>query len=253
MGQRASSSNRKALPKDTITQEITGRLMRYILDGQFKPGDKLPSEPELGRSFQVRRNAMREALKALSFVGLIREERGKGTFVRDRSEFLIRPLSLGLEEEFDLQSLIGARRLIEEELVGLAAERASQEESRRMECWLDRMDQSVSASGGDGFPEADIEFHFAIAQASHNALLGRFLTLTRNLLHKWFPSHDSVYYPPGLWQALAEHREILEAVRGGRPTEARQAMNRHLVRAANRLLAVTAGQRRERNRLVVRG
>src|ERR1051326_1762107 len=126
MGHPIHTLTRISRPKSTITQEIAAQLIRSIVDGHYKPGDKLPSEPELCQSFQIGRNALREALKALSLIGLIREERGKGTFVRERSEFLVRPLLFGLEDECDLQSLIEVRQLIEVELAGLAGGGARQ-------------------------------------------------------------------------------------------------------------------------------
>src|ERR1041385_3959173 len=125
MGRPLNLLNRISKPAQTVPQEVAGRLIRCVMDGHYKPGDKLPSEPELCQSFQIGRNALREALKALSLIGLIREERGKGTFVRERSEFLVRPLLFGLEDECDLQSLIEVRQLIEVEVAGFAGERAS--------------------------------------------------------------------------------------------------------------------------------
>jgi len=194
--------------------------------------------------FQIGRNALREALKALSLIGLIREERGKGTFVRERSEFLIRPLLFGLEEECKLQSLIEVRQLIEVELAGLAAERGGEPEIKSIALWLDRMDNLAQLERSNEYLTADIEFHFAIALAAHNALLSRYGTLTRNLIHKWFPSQDS-FYPPGLQQGLGEHHEIFEAIQGGRSVEARRDMKRHLVGSANRLLAtIRSGEER---------
>ena len=99
---------------------------------------------------------------------------------------------------------------------------------------------------GNDYLEADIEFHFAVARAAHNPLLSQYLTLTRNIIHKWFHSQNS-FYSPGLQQGLGEHREIFGAIRGGMPTEARQAMRRHLIAAANRLLtAMKTGEERRR-------
>ena len=236
MGHPTNLLGRISKPANTVPQEVAGRLIRSVVDGHYKPGDKLPSEPELCESFQIGRNALREALKALSLIGLIREERGKGTFVRERSEFLVRPLLFGLEDEFELQSLIEVRQLIEVELAGLAAERASQPEIEAIALWLDRIDNFAQLERSTEYFTADIEFHFAVALAAHNPLLSRYLTLTRNLIHKWFPSQDS-FYSPGLQQGVAEHHEIFEAIQGGKSVEARRAMKRHLVGSANRLLA----------------
>jgi len=236
MGHPIHALSRISRPKSTITQEIAAQLIRSIVDGHYKPGDKLPSEPELCDSFQIGRNALREALKALSLIGLIREERGRGTFVRERSEFLVRPLLFGIEDGFDLPSLLEVRQLIEVELAGLAAERASRDEIQVIEQWLGRTDTLGQAERTDEYRSADMEFHFSIALAAHNPLMSRYLTLTRNLIHNWYPSHEA-FFPQGLQQGLCEHHEVFNAIQGGLAVEARQAMNRHLVGSANRLLS----------------
>jgi GntR family transcriptional repressor for pyruvate dehydrogenase complex len=156
--------------------------------------------------------------------------------VRERSEFLVRPLLFGLEEECELQSLIEVRQLVEVESASLAADRAGQREIEVIALWLDRMDNLGQVDRSNEYITADIEFHFAIALGAHNALLSRYLTLTRNLIHRGFPSQDS-FYPPGLQQGLAEHHEIFQAIQAGKAVEARRAMKRHLVGSANRLLA----------------
>ena len=96
-------------------------ITHLIMDGKYKAADRLPFGLELCRLFRVGRGAVREALKALAVTGMVRVERGRGTFVGKRSEFLVALFRLGLMAGAELQSLIEARQLIEVELAGLAA------------------------------------------------------------------------------------------------------------------------------------
>ena len=152
----------------TITEAIAGQLIRLIMNGQYPPGSRLPTEQQLAEQFQTGRGAVREALKALTIVGLVRVERGKGTFVAKRSGFLVRPILLGLKADAEIQYLIEARELIEVELVGLAAERRESQELQAMKGYLDLMANHTTLEERSQFLEADVGFHFAIAQAAHN-------------------------------------------------------------------------------------
>src|SRR5262249_20604736 len=107
------------------------------------------------------------------------------TYVCNRSDFLARPLLWAItgSSEAEANELIEARKLIECELVGLAAERATAEELKNIGNHLDRMEQALAMP--EEFLKADIEFHLNIAQAGHNGILLTALLLTRNLMQDW--------------------------------------------------------------------
>jgi DNA-binding FadR family transcriptional regulator len=220
----------------TLLETIAGRMIRLVMQGYYKRGDRLPSELELARQFNVGRGTIREVLKALSVVGLVRVERGKGTYVADRSDFLVGPISLGFEAEVQLSSLIDARRLIEVELAGLAAERAGPSAIRSMQENLESMQKHAGPRAYGEFLKADLGFHFAVANATGNMLLVQFLTLIRNLMTQWISQTSSL---PGVAEkAIDQHRLVFEAIQNHQPEEARGAMARHLESMARHLLKV---------------
>lgn len=231
--------------RETITETIARQLSRLIAAEQWKPGEQLPSESELAKRFQAGRSAIREALKALTLTGLVSVQRGKGTFVNDRSDFLLRPMSLAIEPYLDLQSLTEARALIEVEIAGLAAERGKSNEIDSIETYVSYMASSVGLGRLDDFLEHDAGFHFAIARASHNPLLSQCVTLIRNSMQEWISL--AVDRPQIAWEALRHHKEILRAIKCHRPTAARNAMRRHLVVAAKRWLIAAKKQMRVEN------
>ncbi|MEW5979361.1 MAG: FadR/GntR family transcriptional regulator [Acidobacteriota bacterium] len=225
----------------TVTQEIVRQLSQLIAAERWNPGDRLPSEFELAEEFQVGRGAIREALKALAVVGFVRVKRGKGTFVADRSDFLIRPALLGLEPYNDLQSLIEVRTLIEVETAGLAAARANNDEIQSIESFVGQMTKSIREKNLVDFLNYDVGFHFAVARASHNPLLSQCATLIRNMMQTWIAL--SVDSPQVAEQAHQQHKRILKAIQSRKPIAARNAMRRHLLIAASRWLAAAKRQR----------
>jgi GntR family transcriptional repressor for pyruvate dehydrogenase complex len=66
----------------TLAEAIASRMIRLFTQGSYRPGDRLPPETELARQFNVGRGALREAFQALAVIGLVKVERGKGTFIR---------------------------------------------------------------------------------------------------------------------------------------------------------------------------
>lgn len=230
----------KAIGKrESVPEAIANQLIQLIMDGKYRAGERLPSEPELCRLFKVGRGAVREALKALAVTGLVRIERGRGTFVGKRSGFLVAPLKLGLKAAAEMRSLIEARQLIEVELAGLAAERHTSEHIQSMQSCMDRMARCTGAER-DPFLEADVEFHFVIAQAAGNPILTQCLTLIRSLLHEWI---SLTWSKLGVTDdSLGEHGAILEGIRRGDPAAARNAMVLHLEASKQRLISVQRDQ-----------
>ena len=219
---------------ETLSEAIARRMIQLFTRGEYKPGDRLPPESELARQFRVGRGAVREALKALSIIGIVRVERGKGSFIRERQEFLVRPISMGFELEIDPQALVGARKLIEVEIAGLAAQRATPEQVEFIESFLLRMEETMDSDRIDDYLGADVAFHFAIATAAGNPILGQFLTLLRNLMREWIIS--SLGQAEAAQEAIAHHRKIIESIRAHDMAGARKAMDKHLDAMGKRLM-----------------
>lgn len=219
--------------RETLTEAIAKRMIQLVTQGNYTSGDRLPSEFELARQFEVGRGAVREALRALSVVGLIRVERGKGTFIRARSDFLVRPILLGLEAGIEPRALIEARKLIEVELAGRAAERGDPEHIHAIQTCLERMAVTMNTSQIEEYLQADVDFHFAIANAAGNPILAQFLTLIRNLMRQWILT--SLRDSDAATTAYQHHQQILNAIRARRPLAAKKAMTAHLNAMGKRL------------------
>jgi GntR family transcriptional repressor for pyruvate dehydrogenase complex len=212
--------------RTTLTADICREMVSHLIRGDWSEGERIPTERELCQQLGVGRASLREALKALEIMGMIEVRPGDGTFVCQRSEFLSRPLlwAIAGSVSTEAQELIEARRLIEVELAGFAAERATAEDLKEIGNHMDRMETSLNDVVA--FQESDVNFHLALAQAAHNQILQNALQLIRNLMQQWI--RETLTHPGVNEEALDQHKQIFLAVAKRNPQRAKAAIRQHL-------------------------
>ncbi len=211
-----------------LSEQVAFRIVEMITSGQLVSGEKLPSEAELCQSYQVGRSTVREALRSLSFIGLVKMRAGDGSFVTEGpSAFLDRVLHRGLlNTEREVSELAEARTLIESELAALSSQLATEDDLNRLADLLSAMERYVKSAEGD-FLQLDMEFHFTIARASQNNVLSQLLRTIRTLLSDYISR--SLQLPDSAATGLKGHRKIFEAIRHRNAQQARTAMRSHLL------------------------
>jgi GntR family transcriptional repressor for pyruvate dehydrogenase complex len=217
----------KPVSRITLGEQVAAQLSDQITQGRWKPGEKLPSESELCFAMNIGRSTLREALKALAFVGMVQMRPGEGTYVIEGSGLLIdRIMARGLlKTDKELLDVGETRMLIEGEAAALAAERADPADLGRLDDLLEEMQASLAGKGRD-FVDLDLEFHLAIAQCAKNQMLYELLTPIRGVLKEWISKSQEL---PGIKEnAFQQHVKILAAVRRREPEKARHAMRTHL-------------------------
>jgi GntR family transcriptional repressor for pyruvate dehydrogenase complex len=212
--------------RTTLTVDICRKMVTHLIRGQWKEGEKIPAERELCQKLGVGRASLREALKALEIMGLIETRLGDGTYVCPRSEFFSRPLLWAMASSTDVQTreLIEARTVIEVELAGLAAVRATPTHLKILADQLELMEQMKD--NPRAFVEADVNFHLAIGQAASSSILMNALHLIRNLLQQWILV--AVRVEGVTEKACGQHRKLLLAIKKHDSAAARRAMQKHL-------------------------
>lgn len=218
--------------REPVSAEIARKLLDYLLSGVLLPGDRLPSERELSRTFGVGRSAVRDALKPLTLLGIIDVRQGDGTYLRaTESELLPKAVEWGLLlGERRAVDLVEARRHIEVALATLAAQRRSEEDLRDMRGLLRQMQD---AGSDDEFIEADMAFHLRLAEAAGNSVLSGILINIRSLIQVWITR--VTYAAESIAPSYQEHVPIMEAVEAGDPAAAAAAMGAHLDSAGAKL------------------
>ena len=227
------------LPKIAITerppaaQQIAHQLLEYFVSGKVKPGDRLPSERQLAEALGVSRSIIREALKSLGMLSLIRVKPGGGYYLQDvPSNLLPKSVEWGLLlGERHTADLVEARGFIEVTVVRLAAERRDEKNLSRLDDLLAQM--KAAREYPKKFVEADIAFHITLAEASRNSALRNILSGMRNLLDVWI--RRNVYAAEDLDPRYRRHLAIFEAIKKRNPEAAARAMETHMTFAAKYL------------------
>lgn len=223
------------LPKGLIANTV--QLMgRSIVQGEWLPGTQLPMEAELAAKFGVGRNALREAVKVLAGKGLIRTARRYGSRVTEKAEWNSLDIDIIKWRLHDRSSHARFRRevaelreLIEPGAAAMAAGNASAEERAAISTLANAIQNAPSAST----IEADIAFHLAILEATHNSLLqglrGPLEVMLRTLFHADLQLvEQGLTYDPN----PAIHIALANAIAGGRVEEARYIAMAIVIRGA---------------------
>jgi len=221
-----------------VYMEIVEQIQNLIKEGRLKPGDKLPPERVLAEKLGVSRPPLREAMSALEILGIIESRGGKGNFIKntfDSTSYAQRVKELEKEESpFDL---LEARKAVETEIAGLAAEKATLEDIKEIEEGLDRMKNVLNDT--PRVMEFDREFHIAIAKAAHNSVLFQMMNYLADGLKEslWVNIKEKSWALPGHPQKyLEEHTKLLEAIKEGDKKAARRTMYNHLADVEEDLL-----------------
>jgi GntR family transcriptional repressor for pyruvate dehydrogenase complex len=210
-----------------LSEQVAKQLAARIVAGDWKPGEKLPSEAELCRAFHVGRSSLREALTSLAFIGLIRVRAGGGSYVAEQpSAYYTSPwLSTGtLNNEKAFQDFIEARLILESELAALCAERIKPQELAELESLVEKM--SHTADNASEFWKLDLAFHLAMGMFAKNDVLSNILKDVREQMRDLISK--SLLLREGMEQAVTQHGRVLEALRAHNPSKARDAMRSHL-------------------------
>jgi DNA-binding FadR family transcriptional regulator len=173
----------QAIVKASISKQIAEQLRAAIVAGQFKIGERLPTEDELAQRYGVSRPSVREALKRLAAQNLVRARRGP-----TGGNFVVQPSYAELAESLsgaatllvgmgalDIEEIIQARRTLQGSCAELAVQNAGAQHIARLETALQR--QQDPKTSDEAFCQADVAFHRALVDATDNGML-RFVMYT---------------------------------------------------------------------------
>jgi GntR family transcriptional repressor for pyruvate dehydrogenase complex len=210
---------------DTVAQQ----LLDSIFDRGLRPGDRLPSERELGEQFGVSRTVIREAVRSLVAVGVIEARPGTGLSVAAvDAASVTTSMSLYLRGigEIPYEKLHEIRTMIEVQVAGRAAERATDLDIAALQAVLARFEESSRDGDVEQCADADVEFHRRLARATHNELYLVMLDSIGDILHEI--RRQAIGAPGSMELAASAHAAILERVAARDPEGARRAMQAHL-------------------------
>lgn len=218
------------LDRKPIAEQVTGRIMAMIKSGNLKSGDRLPTEAQMCVAFGISRPPLREALKALTLMGVLESRQGGRYTVTDLSPTrMVAPFNAMLSvTEYDVTEHFEARALVDLELTRLCALRATDAERQRIR----RLAEDGRAFYNDpvAFRLLDIEFHRAINEGGGNALI---IALAQGLYDIGLDMRRVASTLPGVIEvSVAQHCEVADAICDHDPDAAAAAYRRHLEHVA---------------------
>ena len=212
--------------RQTIADKVAFRLERLVLEGEFKPGARLPPERELAERFVVSRNAVREAMRRLETLGLLKTEAQSGTYVRDYLEEASFDLVVYLMENNEtldpaiFRAILEYREMLETTSARMAAGRDAESSSVDLLALSARL---ANAASVEEMAAADYLFHSRLVRASGN-LLFRSLHNTSRTVHLFYVK--LFFQVPGARdETVVQQRRIAEAIGRGDPEAAASAVN----------------------------
>lgn len=217
-----------------LSDKVAELLTDAIVTRKIRPGEKLPSERDLGDEFKVSRTVVREAVRSLAARGLVRVTSGRGVEVNEFSGSGVadsmRLLVRG-HEGLNYEKVHEVRTALEVQTAGLAAERATPEAAARLRKLCDDYEDSLKKRDFATASELDFQFHRELVRATDNELLLAMLDSIADVLRE--VRAQSISRPQVGEEGLKAHLRILKCVSAGKAEAAREAMNEHLAQAAN--------------------
>jgi GntR family transcriptional repressor for pyruvate dehydrogenase complex len=213
---------------ETVVNGMEERIMQSV----YAPGERLPGETALQEEWGVSRSVVREAMKMLASRGLLSIQQGRGTFVSESTDTPLREqlaitLQRGVNGKNSWENLLEVRHVLEVAVAQRAAQRAKKTDLEAMRAAIDNMRSHPDLP--QGYVDADLSFHRALAEATGNPLWIGLLNSLNDLLRQY--RIEGFRGKASALRAADQHKQILDAVQKHDPAVASQAMQRHLQRS----------------------
>ena len=214
-----------------VSEKIVEQIISLIKEGKLSPGDRLPPERLFAEQLGVGRSSLREAMNKLDTLGFIEIKKRQGAFIKSMSTKLLEdPLSKMLAaEKGKLPQLYELRKDIELASCYWAAKRRTGEDVFNLKTILDRMEKD--AGEGGLLLKDDLEFHMAIAEASHNFLRVHILHTIFEMTNVYidFIRRKIIQQKKNVPAIFNQHQSIFRSIEKGKSENAQDEMKQHLM------------------------
>ena len=166
---------KKQLHKDSVVNQVVKQITDSIIAGDLKPGDKLPTEPELCENFGIGRNSVREAIKILEAYGVVYIKRAEGTFVNDNyNHKMLDPMLYGILLDKNLRiDIIQVRKVLDTGMLYQIISMITDEKMNKIQQEFESLKTVVLGDGVSAKQvlQADVDFHRALVESTGNPIL----------------------------------------------------------------------------------
>lgn len=221
------------IAKTSVVDQVIKQFMSAIKSGRWKLGEKIPGELELVASLKVSRTSIREALRVLSYFGVVISKPGYGTILAPNAIRLIynTELALLLSQDQEMEDMYQIRFFIEPQIAYWAAIKASKADIKRVEKTLvgSRSKEELEERTVEEKLQISANFHRALAEITRNKLVINMLDSIQGEIDRLRTEVESEWIPDDLDKSLLQHQELLEYIKARLPEKARDFMHKHLM------------------------
>lgn len=207
-----------------------------IEEGRWNEGERIPGEIELSGMFEVSRNSVRESIKALELIGILRAKSGSGTYVSEHALSKIRQIRTteSMGDDDSIIEIMEARILIEPGLARLAVGKATQDDIRKLRDLLALCRARFEEKAYDF--ELGFLFHSTLFELSGNKILiGLFDSMKDQLIAVRRRIYMKIVDEKAVRKELDEHSAIVDLIEAHKGAEAESLMRKHLEESLARL------------------
>ena len=223
----------KPIKKNRLYEEVAEQIKEAINSGHLNPGDRLPSERELCKIFNVGRPTIREAIQALSAMGLVEVNVGiKGSIVQrydinQYMENMRRQLSLLTKvDKKTLKEIWEVRKYIDLGIANATAFNASQNDLKKLDQLIEKMEDA--SNDLQAYLPLAVKFHKELALATKNKVFFLVWEILDEILIKGYEiSITKKQYPYGASKLIEANKAILEAIKSKDPARIAKAIEIH--------------------------
>lgn len=217
----------KPMHRVLVSDEIIEQIKNLILEGKLRPGDHLPSETKMASQMKVGRSTIREALKVLIHLGFV-ERKNKVAIISDRIKEKLLPHDIveRFKKQRNILEMIEFRKIMEPDMASLAAIRSDEINVSLLQKDVSAMTESKD--NPETFLKHDHHFHLHVAQGAKNQILIEVIQGIQDMLEKT-QGHIIRKSTTISLRSLEFHRKIFDAIKKGKPEQARKHMYNHLI------------------------
>lgn len=212
--------------KETLTEQVMSQIADQIVSGQLAPGEKLPDERSLATMFGVTRSRIREALRALSLIGLIDIRPGGGSFVSTNESQLPRETVLWTyhREMHNFEDLYAARKLIESTVYLSCFDHRTDEVVERLRAYADELlELDIDGVSNEAFADVIDEIDAYVGAHCGNGIYDKLLQ-TMIILRRE-PSLRILSIPASRQSAILWRVKVLKAFDQNTPEHLQTALD----------------------------
>lgn len=209
---------------DSVSEIIVAMLRKYILDNEMTTGDKLPSETELSNTLHISRASIREGMKSLESMGIIRTLHGKGRYIRDFNyDQMIESMTYNLQVHFkDFMEVVQVRSVLESYFLLEAYKQMTEEDFSELDGLVDQMEEDTRKGVSySELAQTHSAFHKSLYRHINNKLLdsliSMFATFQRIYSSRWHVNE----------KFIKDHRDLVDALRKGDEERIRENLRTH--------------------------